>query len=55
MKRNRIQDTFDKITGLFDTLPTDGEVDEQVNLLIQLYFRMSDSQKDEFLRETENA
>ena len=55
MKRNRIQDTFDKITDLFNTLPTDNEVDEQVDLLVQLYYCLSDSQKDEFLRETENA
>lgn len=42
---------FEAIEMLFDTLPQE----QQVLLMVNLYYEMSDAQKDEFLEETENA
>ena len=41
----------DTIITLFNGLSKD----EQVETLVELYYSMYDSQKDEFLRETDNA
>ena len=42
---------FTCIKQLFEVL----EKNEQVDLMVSLYYSMLDGQKDEFLRETENA
>ena len=42
---------FTCIKQLFEVL----EENEQVDLMVSLYYSMLDGQKDEFLRETENA
>lgn len=42
---------FTCIKQLFEVL----EKDEQVDLMVSLYYSMYDGQKDSFLRETENA
>ncbi len=43
--------TYEEMHVLFDEL-TEGE---QVDIMVDFYYTMRDSQKDKFLRETENA
>lgn len=45
------QDTISMIMTLFRDLSMGG----QVEALTTLYYKMTDGQKDQFLRETENA
>ena len=41
----------DEIEGLFNKLPEE----DKVGILVGLYYKLTDAQKDNFLRETENS